>query len=120
MSEPRHAHDSDACEAAGLPILPGAATYTGRLIRQYFERQGLALDISMMTNYLDSIRMMVAIGFGWSLLPTTMLDDSLTLLDCPGLRLERRLGYIRHRERQLSNAALRLVELLESRADATA
>ena len=96
-------------------ILPGAATYTGRLIRQRS-----ALDISMMTNYLDSIRMMVAIGFGWSLLPTTMLDDSLTLLDCPGLRLERRLGYIRHRERQLSNAALRLVELLESRADATA
>lgn len=101
-------------------ILPGAATYTGRLIRQHFERQGLTLDISMMTNYLDSIRMMVAIGLGWSLLPATMLDDSLTSLDCAGLRLERRLGYIRHRERQLSNAALRLVELLESGADAAA
>ncbi len=100
-------------------ILPGAATYTGRLVRRYFEQHGLTLDISMMTNYLDSIRMMVSIGLGWSLLPTTLLDGSVTTLDCPGLQLSRSLGYIRHRERQLSNAAGCLVALLESSADAT-
>lgn len=95
-------------------ILPGEMTFTRHIVAEQFKRQGLELNVGMSTNYLDTIRMMVNIGLGWSLLPETMIDDSLHVLNTGSAPIQRELGYIHHRDRTLSNAASRLIEMLSS------
>ena len=64
------------------------------------------LQIGMSTNYLETLKMMVKIGLGWSLLPEIMIqDDSLRPLDLENLHLSRSLGIVSHPNRTLSNAA---------------
>lgn len=98
-------------------ILPGLGTYTGRMIEALFEQHGQRLNATMATNYLETIKMMVSVGLGWSLLPATLVDASLWPLQCPGLALSRQLGYIHHRERTLSNAARAFISLLDEAAE---
>lgn len=93
-------------------ILPGLNTYTGRIIKALFEQQKLPLDISMSTNYLETIKVMVSIGLGWSVLPKTLVDDSLCGLTLSGQKMSRNLGVVMHRERSLSNAASAFLKLL--------
>lgn len=93
-------------------ILPGLNTYTGRIVKALFDQQRLPLDVSMATNYLETIKVMVSIGLGWSVLPKTLLDDSLRGLTLNGLKLSRNLGVVTHRERSLSNAAKAFLGLL--------
>ncbi|HFD79910.1 MAG TPA: LysR family transcriptional regulator [Gammaproteobacteria bacterium] len=93
-------------------ILPARNTYTRQIAEQAFERTGLKLDISLSTNYLETIRMLVSVGIGWSLLPLTLADRQVRRLPVSGLELQRQLGVVRHRERTLSNAALALESLL--------
>lgn len=93
-------------------ILPGPDTYTGRLIKKLFDDQGYVFSAMMATNYLETIKMLVSVGLGWSILPTTMVDSSLKTLDCEGLSLSRELGFIHHREKTLSNAARAFIGLL--------
>ncbi|MFC3607118.1 LysR family transcriptional regulator [Stutzerimonas tarimensis] len=99
-----------ACHPA---VLPGDATFTHRIVSGLFESTGLSLDVSMTTNYLETIRMMISIGLAWGVLPRTMLDDQLCALRLPGMNLSRRLGYVVHTERTLSNAARAMMRLLE-------
>jgi DNA-binding transcriptional LysR family regulator len=103
-------------------ILPGLNTYTGRIIKELFDAQRLPLDIAMSTNYLETIKMMVAIGLGWSVLPRTLVDDSLRIIALKdvalhGRPLGRDLGVVVHRDRSLSNAATALLELMKKAAD---
>ncbi len=100
-------------------ILPGSNTYTGRMILKLFEQEGLALNASMATNYLETIKMMVSVGLGWSMLPETMIDDNLARVQCAGLKLSRSLGFIHHREKTLSNAARAFIDLLMKEKAAT-
>jgi DNA-binding transcriptional LysR family regulator len=93
-------------------ILPSTTTFTYQVLAEQFHKQGLELNVSMSTGYLDTIRMMVSIGLGWSLLPETLIDDSLTVLDTGKEPIVRQLGYIFHKDRTLSNAARCLVEML--------
>lgn len=86
-------------------ILPKLNTYTTALIHQLFEQQKLSLNISLNTNYLETIKMMVSIGLGWSWLPETLLDEQLKTVNVNNVELSRQLGVIHHRERTLSNAA---------------
>ena len=67
----------------------------------------------MTTNYLETIKAMVAIGLGWSLLPTHMMDKQLKQIELPGIQLSRNLGYVHHREKSLSNAAKAFIEILD-------
>lgn len=93
-------------------ILPGLNTYTGRIIKTLFEEQRLPLDVSMSTNYLETIRVMAGIGLGWSVLPKTLVDEQLCCLTLTGQKLSRNLGVVIHRERSLSNAAAAFLRLL--------
>ncbi len=95
-------------------ILPGANTFTRQLVESLFARNALDLNVSMSTNYLDTVRMMVSIGLGWSLLPETLIGSDLRTLPVASERVERQLGFIYHRDRTLSNAARNLVELLRA------
>jgi DNA-binding transcriptional LysR family regulator len=91
---------------------PGLNTYTGQIIKDLFDRQGLAMNIGMSTNYLETIKVMVSIGLGWSILPMTLLDDSVVALEWQGQALSRTLGCVHHRNRSLSNAAEAFIEIL--------
>ncbi len=98
-------------------ILPGLNTYTGQIIKALFQKHGLKLDVSMETNYLETIKMMVSIGLGWSVLPHTMIDEGLTTLDIADIKLQRTLGYVFHQNRSLSNAANAFVAALNANRD---
>lgn len=94
-------------------VLPSQDTETHKIIRREFKRKGLELDVQMQTNNLETLKMLTAAGLGWSLLPTTMHDKNLKVLDL-NVSLSRELGLVIHRRRSLSNAALALKALIES------
>ncbi|MCX2781464.1 LysR family transcriptional regulator [Microbulbifer thermotolerans] len=108
----------DIADLARYPaILPDLNTYTGRLIKREFDARGLKLTAKLATNYLETIKMMAGVGLGWSVLPRTLVDDSLAELPVAKLHILRNLGVINHRARTLSNAASALQQLLLATAD---
>lgn len=98
--------------AAYPAILPDRNTYTTELIQQLFTQERQTLDISMTTNHLDAIKMMISVGLGWSVLPETLMSKNITRLNVTGLKLTRQLGCIHHRARTLSNAARTMLKHL--------
>ena len=105
-------------DVAGQPaVFPGENTFTHHIVKDLFEARRLTPNISMSTNYLETIKMMVSIGLAWSVLPRTMLDGQVAALKLPGIQLTRQLGYIVHTERTLSNATRAFMALLEANAD---
>lgn len=114
------------CSRPSLPIqalaerpavLPDEATYTHRIIRAELARHGIAPRVRLATNYLETLKMLVSIGLGWSLLPETMVDDSLCALTVPDLQAGRCLGVVSHRDRTLSAAASALLAATEANGD---
>jgi len=91
-------------------ILPDEKTFTRQLLQRAIA--GAELQVSMSTNYLETIRMLVKVGLGWSLLPETMLDRELVTLTAKGLRLKRELGAVWHAGRTLSNACEAMLKTL--------
>ncbi|MEH6581680.1 MAG: LysR family transcriptional regulator [Halioglobus sp.] len=98
-------------------ILPGLNTYTGQIVKRLFDQHELQLQVSMATNYLETIRMMASVGLGWTVLPRSMRDESLTALTVPEIEIERTLGLVYHRGRSLSRAALAFTGTLRQFAD---
>ncbi|WP_106477211.1 LysR family transcriptional regulator [Phytohalomonas tamaricis] len=94
-------------------VLPGHLTFTRGIVIETFLREGLKVRVSMSTNYLETLKMMVGIGLGWSVLPETMIDDELCIMPIKHLPIERPLGYLFHSSRTLSNAARSMIKLLE-------
>ena len=92
-------------------ILPGINTYTGQIIQNLFQKEGIPLKAPMSTNYLETISTMVEIGLGWSVLPETLVRD-LHVMPFEQISIERELGYIHHTKRSLSNAAVAFLSLL--------
>jgi DNA-binding transcriptional LysR family regulator len=94
-------------------ILPTATTTTRAQIDHALAPLGIVPRVALATNYLETIKMLVSVGLGWSLLPQQMVGDGqLTILRIPSLRLIRHLGLIHHRQRSLSPAAERFITLL--------
>ncbi|MDH3325659.1 MAG: LysR family transcriptional regulator [Gammaproteobacteria bacterium] len=95
-------------------ILPNKDTYTRGIIENAFKQQNLIIKTSLSTNYLETIKMMVTVGLGWSILPETMHQEDLRIINMPGIQLKRELGYVQHRQRTLSNAAIAMTSILTS------
>jgi len=93
-------------------ILPASNTYTRQIAEQAFSKLGLEIDIALSTNYMETIKMLVSVGIGWSILPQTMLDKNVRKLAVKEVALQRSLGIVYHRDRTLSNAAIALSKLL--------
>ena len=93
-------------------ILPNKNTYTREIIDQAFRKKNLILKTSLSTNYLETIKMMVSVGLGWSILPKTMLEKDFEIIHIPDINLKRDLGYVQHKQRTLSNAAIAMMSLL--------
>lgn len=93
-------------------LLPEAGTATYRTISRLFLDQGLTLKPQMPTNYLETIKVMAAVGLGWTVLPERMLDSSLTVIPVPH-KVTRFLGGISLRGRELSAQARALLAIAE-------
>jgi DNA-binding transcriptional LysR family regulator len=93
-------------------VLPTKATYTRSLLEQAFTQIPGEIRCGLATDYLETLKMMTSIGLGWSLLPEIMLGPGLVALEVSGIRLERSLGIVTHRQRTLSNAARAMREQL--------
>jgi len=98
-------------------ILPGEGTYTRRIIERALQPLGISLRVTLATNYLETIKMMVSVGLGWSVLPLGMVDAEVCVLPVHELRIHRTLGTVHHRERTLSNASRALMDLLDAYSD---
>ncbi|QJQ94027.1 MULTISPECIES: LysR family transcriptional regulator [Halomonadaceae] len=94
-------------------VLPGHLTFTRGIVVDTFARDGLKVNVALSTNYLETLKMMVAIGLGWSVLPETLIDDEVHVLPIAHRPIERPLGYLVHKSRTLSNAARSMLEMLE-------
>ena len=95
-------------------VLPDEATYTHRIVTAALTQHGLKPRIRLATNYLETLKMLVMIGLGWSVLPRSMLDKDLIALPIRELSLERELGVVWHEKRTLSAAATALIAQLPS------
>lgn len=93
-------------------LLPDTSTATYRVVSRLFLEENLTLRPLMPTNYLETIKMMTSVGLGWSVLPVSMLDDSLRVVPVPH-RVSRVLGAIALSGRQLGNAARALLDIVE-------
>ena len=95
-------------------VLPSEITETYRVINRQMERSGLSLNLQMINNNLDTLKMLVGAGFGWTLLPKTLLDNSIQelILDKKEIVFQRELGIVLHRKRSLSNAAKAMQQMI--------
>ncbi len=100
--------------AAHPAILPSPGTYTRQLLERSVVQAGEKLGAGMTTNYLETIKMMVGVGLGWSVLPRSMLNGELLALKIRGIKLVRQLGAVYHQARTLSNAASAMIDTLQS------
>ena len=94
-------------------ILPGLNTYTGRIIQNLFQQEGIPLKAPMSTNYLETISTMVEIGLGWSVLPETLVRE-LHVMPFEQVSIARELGYIHHMKRSQSNAAVAFLGMMDA------
>lgn len=97
-------------------ILPAPTTFTRRIVAAALRPSGTQLRVVLETNYLETIKMMVSVGLGWSTLPRTMNHGELAVLAVEGMHLERRLGLVSRIGRTPANAAGAFVEVARAQA----
>ena len=98
-------------------ILPTRGTYTRQIFEHTMRKHKLELKTGLSTNYLETIKMMVSVGLGWSVLPRSMLSKELHSLNIENIKLERKLGLVWHSGHTLSNAADAMAEILKSKVN---
>ncbi|TXH03604.1 MAG: LysR family transcriptional regulator [Nevskiaceae bacterium] len=95
-------------------VLPDEATYTHRIVKAELQKHGVEPRIRLATNYLETLKMLVGIGLGWSVLPRSMIDGSIRALSVSGLAMQRDLGVVWHERRTLSGGARALLQQLQA------
>ncbi len=95
-------------------ILPGINTYTRALLEEKLALTGYKLHVGLSTNFLETNKMMASIGLGWTILPETMLDETVKKININGIDLRRKLGYVTHNDMTLSNATRAMIKLLDN------
>lgn len=76
-------------------ILPAANTFTSQITLAEFGKHNLRPYATMSTNPLESIRMLVSVGLGWSVLPQTLINQDLVKIDMKEqIELQRHLGLV--------------------------
>lgn len=96
-------------------ILPSIGTFTRKIINGLFATDKDKLKIILETNYLETIKVMVSANLGWSILPRSMVDDSLSGHRLLGLDVQRPLGIVTRKKRTLSLSSSAMIELLRQR-----
>ncbi|MFT5664494.1 MAG: DNA-binding transcriptional LysR family regulator [Gammaproteobacteria bacterium] len=98
-------------------ILPSMGTFTRRIINNYFSTSKDQMKIILETNYLETIKVMVSANLGWSMLPTSMLDETvvgkpLNSSGINGLEIQRVLGIVTRQNRTLSLSSQAFILML--------
>lgn len=94
-------------------VMPQSTTYTYRFVEKMLSERDLQLNVSMSSNYLETIKMLVSVGLGWSVLPQSMLiDETLICLHVDKFQLKRQLGVVMHKKRTLSKSAEAMLMLI--------
>lgn len=76
-------------------ILPSANTFTSQITLAEFAKHNLKPYATMSTNPLESIRMLVSVGLGWSVLPQTLINQDLQCIEmADNIELQRYLGVV--------------------------
>ncbi|MHB1951045.1 MAG: LysR family transcriptional regulator [Acidiferrobacteraceae bacterium] len=104
-----HTHGADAL-SRHLALLPAPGTVTRQLILRALPLSRQNTEIA--SNHLDMLKVLAAIGLGWSALPETLIDDSLEVVHIENVSIVRQLGVVTRRGRTLSEAAQRMIELI--------
>lgn len=94
-------------------VLPSHGTFTRDAIELSLKDVLSDLKITLETNYLETIKMMVSVGLGWSILPESMLDQSLQILPVAEFESSRELGIVMHKQRSPSRAVKAMLELID-------
>lgn len=92
-------------------ILTSQSTYTRRILDAQFKQKNITLQSGIATNYLETIKMLVGVGLGWSVLPESMLGPEISPFKVKGIAIARKLGVVTHKQRTLSNAANAFMEI---------
>lgn len=98
--------------AAHPALLPDTKTFTHGIVRKMLSDHGVTPRVRLATNYLETLKMLVSVGLGWSALPLTMTDEHVIALNVPGIFISRELGVVWHARRSLSRAAESLLDTL--------
>lgn len=98
-------------------VLPSIGTFTRKIINSLFANNTQSINIVLETNYLETIKVMVSANLGWSILPFSMADDSLTSHRLRGLDVVRPLGIVTRKNRTLSLSSSAMIELLRDSRD---
>ena len=94
-------------------ILPSHGTYTRALIDHALQLDD-NINILIETNYLETIKAMVETGLGWGVIPDSMLDESLKIINIKTVKMQRELGVVFHKSRTRSGPANALLNSLNS------
>lgn len=85
-------------------ILPDEDTFTRRIIDRMFADNGINYQLAFTTNYLETIKVMVAAGLGWSVLPKIMQNGALAYRHLPATQPHRVLGIMLHKNKVMTPA----------------
>ena len=112
-------HEIDPAELLEhAAILPSLGTFTRKIINSLFAASNVHLKIILETNYLETIKVMVSANLGWSILPQSMVDSSLSSHRLRGLDVQRPLGIVTRKNRTLSLSSIAMIDVLRTgRAD---
>ena len=117
---PQHPLASHAVVARQLTaypaILPGPGTYTREIILKALGPLRNRIQVGMTTNYLEVLKMLAAIGLGWSALPRTMIDEGLKVVQIKNMTIQRELGIVTHAAHTLSNAGQAMIRIIREAA----
>jgi len=93
-------------------VLPARGTVTRNILLRALEPFDVTVKTSLETNYLETIKMMVSVGLGWSALPVNMLDNDIVQVPVDTLLMQRHLGYVHLKGKTLSRAAAAFKQML--------
>jgi DNA-binding transcriptional LysR family regulator len=97
-------------------ILPGPGTFTREIILNSLGALRDRILIGMATNYMEVLKMLTAIGLGWSVLPRTMIDAGLKVVQIETKDIRRELGIVTHTKRTISNAGQAMIRIIREAA----
>lgn len=95
-------------------ILPDHDTFTRRIIDMQFVTAKIRYQLAFTTNYLETIKVMVEAGLGWSILPKIMQSERLIAKPLTKSPPTRSLGLMIHKNKPVSGAIEEFVNTLIS------
>ncbi len=98
-------------------IVPSTNTVTRQVLDRALLPHAIRLNIGMETNYLETIKMLVSVGMGWSALPYSMIDKDLHIVPIKKFSVSRKLGIAHLKKRSLSSAAEAFIQLLNANSN---